>query len=281
MGLPLIDNYWCVEKISKGAFGEVWKAIRQGDCNNIIGNNKHNEVAIKIEKKEKKSQLRNEYTILSYITSTVCITPHVFHFGETPTFNYMVIELLGKSIDNYYRDTCNNISKTAETPLSILKYIGRQMLNCIQSVHKCGIIHRDIKPQNFLLSADNKKIYIIDFGISTLYIDNKKHHKPMTHQNSRLGTIDFISYYLHEGLSASRRDDLISMIYVIIYLYNNILPWQKKGVKSKYELKYNISPKMLCKGLPEKINIMLVYCYGLEYTTEPNYEYIRFLFETM
>ena len=74
---------------------------------------------------------------------------------------------------------------------------------------------------------------------------------------------------------------IIRFAIVIIYMYNNILPWQKNHVKSIYEMKYNIPPNILCKGLPEKINIMLVYCYSLEYTSEPNYEYIRFLFETM
>ncbi len=282
MGVPIINNYLCVEKISKGAFGEVWKAIYRDEYNSDNLHKKDNLVAIKVEKKERKSQLRNEYTMLSYINSTLHITPHVFQLGETSTINYMVFELLGKSVDNYYRDTCKKISKTPENISPILKHIGCQMLHCIQCIHKCGIIHRDIKPQNFLLSTDNSRMYIIDFGISTLFIDNKKYHKPMTRQNRVIGTIDFTSYYLHEGLSASRRDDLISMIYIIIYIYNNGLPWQKENeLKSVYEMKYYISPNRLCEGLSDKINIMLVYCYSLEYSTEPNYEYIRFLFETM
>ena len=281
MGVPIINNYWCVEKISKGAFGEVWKAICQDEYNSSNLHKKDNLVAIKIEKKERKSYLRNEYTMLSYINSSLHITPHVFHYGETSTFNYMVLELLGKSIDNYYNDICKNISKNPENILPILKHIGCQMLHCIQCIHNCGIIHRDIKPQNFLLSTNSKQIYIIDFGISTPYLDHKKKHKPITYNDNTMGTIDFISYYLHEGLSASRRDDLISMIYVIIYMYNNILPWQINDVKSIYEIKYNIPPNILCKGLPEKINTILVYCYSLEYIDEPNYEYIRFLFETM
>lgn len=283
MGIPQIKNYYFIEKISKGAFGEVWKAISNDSYNTNNNTNKGVEIAIKIEKKERKSHLRNEYAMLSYINPRLHITPSVFHLGETPTFNYMVIELLGKSIDKYYyHNTYNNILKSPCNKSSTLKYIGIQMLHCIQYIHKHGIIHRDIKPQNFLFSIDNKRVYIIDFGVSTLYIDNKKQHKPMTYHNSRVGTIDFISYYLHEGLSASRRDDLISMIYVIIYMYNEMLPWQKENrLKSIYEMKYNISPSDLCNSLSDKINVMLVYCYSLEYTAEPNYEYIRFLFETM
>jgi len=281
MGVPIINNYYCVKKISKGTFGEVWKAIQKDSYNINDYTKKNNEVAIKIEKKERKSQLKNEYAILSSINTTLNVAPRVFHLGETPTFNYMVFELLGQSIDKYYRDTCKNISKTNMNASTILKRIGTQMLRCIQSVHKCGLIHRDIKPQNFLLSIDNTRVYIVDFGISTPYINNKKHHKPLTHHDSAIGTIDFISYYVHEGLSASRRDDLISMIYIIIYIFNGVLPWQKNILKSIYETKYNISPDRLCEGMSDKINIMLVYCYSLEYTTDPNYEYIRFLFETM
>lgn len=281
MGVPIINGYYCVEKISNGSFGQVWKAIKKESFNNYNYNKKDNEVAIKIEKKERNSQLKNEYAVLSSIHTSLRITPHIFHFGETPTSNYMVFELLGQSIDKYYQGACKNISNTDVNISSILKRIGSQMLYCIQSLHKCGIIHRDIKPQNFLLSNDNRDIYIIDFGLSTSYIDRKKHHIPITYQDSAIGTIDFISYYLHEGLSASRRDDLISMVYVIIYIYNGILPWQKEGLKTIYEIKYNISPQRLCQGMSDKINIMLVYCYGLEYAAEPNYEYIRFLFETM
>ena len=281
MGVPIINNYYCLEKISKGAFGEVWKGIQKDNYNINDSIRKDSEIAIKIEKKERKSQLKNEYTILSSINTTLNIVPSVFYLGETPTFNYMVFELLGQSIDKYYHEYCKNKSNADVNTSSILKRIGTQMLQCIQGVHKCGIIHRDIKPQNFLFSLDNSRIYIVDFGISTPYINHKNIHKPSTYNDNAIGTNDFISYYLHEGLSASRRDDLISMIYVIIYMYNGILPWQKDRLKSVYEMKYNISPDRLCQGLSDKINIMLVYCYSLEYTTEPNYEYIRFLFEIM
>ena len=281
MGVPIINNYYCLEKISKGAFGEVWKGIQKDDYNINEPVKKETEIAIKIEKKERKSQLKNEYAILSSMNTTLNITPRVFYFGETSTFNYMVFELLGQSIDRYYHESCKNVSRPNVNTISILKHIGCQMLHCIQYIHKCGIIHRDIKPQNFLFSLDNSHIYIVDFGISTPYLDHKRKHKPMTYTDSTIGTIDFISYYLHEGLSSSRRDDLISMIYIIIYMYNGILPWQKDRLQSIYEMKYNISPDRLCEGLPDKINIMLVYCYSLEYTTEPNYEYLRFLFETM
>ena len=85
MGVPIINNYLCVEKISKGAFGEVWKAIYRDEYNSDNLHKKDNLVAIKVEKKERKSQLRNEYTMLSYINSTLHITPHVFQLGETST----------------------------------------------------------------------------------------------------------------------------------------------------------------------------------------------------
>ena len=295
MGVPTINNYHCVEKISNGGFGEVWRAINKDNHTVNDSNKPDKEVAIKIEKKERKSQLKNEYAILSSI-NILHTVPRVFYFGETIRFNYMVFELLGQSIDKYYLDSCRNVYKSNLTATPILKWIGTQMLQCIQSVHESGILHRDIKPQNFLLSIDRSQIYIVDFGLSTSYIDKKKHHKPELQHDSIVGSVDFISYYLHEGMSASRRDDLISMIYVIIYIHNGTLPWQinndtvyeerndivnSKKNESIYEIKYNISPDTICKGMSDKINIMLIYCYSLEYTTEPNYEYIRFLFETM
>ena len=278
MRLPMICNYHVIHKISNGAFGVVWKAIHHDSI-------KEEEVAIKIErKKERKSHLKNELKILKQMND-ITVVPQVKYFGETSNYNYIVMDLLGKTMGTYCRSN-NIISSNSPSDWSLIK-LGVHMLHCIQCVHSRGIIHRDIKPDNFLFSLDNSKLYIVDFGLSIPYLDVNKCHVHASANDNIVGSVDYISYYIHEGISASRRDDLISMVYVMIYISNKQLPWQlieytsmEERVCKIYQHKYSISPNMLCQGVPDMLVTILVYCYNLNYVDVPDYDYIRFLLET-
>lgn len=278
MRLPMIYNYHVIHKISNGAFGVVWKAIHNDSI-------KEEEVAIKIERRtERKSHLKNELNILKRLKG-LHVVPKVIYFGETSNYNYIVMELLGKTLGTYCRSN-NIISSNSTIDWSLIR-MGISMLHCIQSIHERGIIHRDIKPDNFLFSLDNSTLYIVDFGLSASYLDVNKCHISVSGNDTIVGSVDYISYYIHEGISASRRDDLISMIYVMIYIVNKQLPWQLKEyvsleerIRKIYEYKYSISPIMLCHGTPDILVTLLVYCYNLKYDEIPDYDYIRFLLET-
>lgn len=278
MRLPMIYNYHVINKISNGSFGVVWKAIHSDSI-------KEEEVAIKIERRtERKSHLKNELNILKRLKG-LPVVPKVIYFGETSNYNYIVMELLGKTIDNYCHSN-HVISFSSTIDWSLIR-LGISMLHCIRTIHERGIIHRDIKPDNFLFSLDNSKLYIVDFGLSVSYLDVNKCHVPISANDTIVGSVDYISYYIHEGISASRRDDLISMIYVMIYIMNKQLPWQlneyvsmEERIHKIYEHKYSISPNILCEGTPDILITILVYCYNLNYDDIPDYDYIRFLLET-
>jgi serine/threonine protein kinase len=170
------------------------------------------------------------------------------------------------------------------------------MIQIISRVHDAGIVHRDIKPENFMISfptaeqkqkqkkeVDGEKmLHIIDFGLSKFYMKGDK-HVTNTHDRSIVGTIRYISKYTHDGDVYSRRDDIISIIYVSIYLLKGTLPWcglyPKKGdTRTKEELVYDKKVKTtsdeLCEGLPALFKKLLDYAYSLEFEEKPDYLYM-------
>ena len=129
------------------------------------------------------------------------------------------------------------------------------MINRIEYIHSKYIIHRDIKPENFLLGkAKQKTIYLIDYGCSKLYMNAKKHeHIPFKEgiQNI-IGTERYCSIYTHLGKEQSRRDDIESFVYVMIYLLKGKLPWMGIRAKTKKEKVDKIKEKKLACGRTEK-----------------------------
>ena len=110
------------------------------------------------------------------------------------------------------------------------------MFECIKAMHKMEFIHRDIKSENFLVGFNKNisKIYAIDFGLAKRYIHPRTmDHIPMKQHGGLIGTARFASINAHLGLEQSRRDDLISLGYLFVYLAKGKLPWQKVRAKTK------------------------------------------------
>ena len=158
------------------------------------------------------------------------------------------------------------------------------MIEIIWRIHDAGIVHRDIKPENFMfsVSGEEKKLHIIDFGLSRFYMKGTNHVEN-THNRSIVGTIRYISLSVHEGDVYSRRDDIVSIMYVIIYLIKGNLPWMglvaKKGDKrTKDELVYSVKSKVttaeLCEGIPYLFKKLLDYSYTLDFDEKPDYSYM-------
>lgn len=268
----IINNYELVKKIGMGSYGEVWKGI-----NSLGAGEKKKEVAIKMEKRSSKNTLKCEIIILRYLKHLSCV-PKVKYYGQISKYNYIIMELLGDTIFKYYN---KQSSKDGE-----VKWLGLKMLNCIEEIHTVGIIHRDIKPENFLLTNDNKNVKIIDFGLAKQYMDNNGIHKPNKNHSNITGTLRYISKYVHLGNEPSRRDDVISFIYILIYLLNSKLPWQgmlsdENKIKNIYKLKKTFIIDQQCQQLPNKILDMLEYVEKIKYDEIPNYEYLYFLIKTI
>jgi serine/threonine protein kinase len=162
----------------------------------------------------------------------------------------------------------------------VVKYLIA-MIEIIGRVHEAGVVHRDIKPDNFMLDGE-KKLNIIDFGLSRFYMKGDK-HVVNTYDRSIVGTIRYISTHVHDGNVYSRRDDIISIIYVAIYLMKGKLPWtgmsSKKGdTRTKEELVYDKKLKTtseeLCEGIPYLFQKLLDYSYSLMFEDKPDYSYM-------
>ena len=183
----------------------------------------------------------------------------------------------------------------------VLKYMI-SIVEIIEKIHEKGVIHRDIKPENFMISEsriqDNhtdqsdptnptdqviKKVNIIDFGLSRIYIKEDV-HIPNKADSSIVGTMRYISTHIHEGNVYSRRDDIISILYVIIYLLKGKLPWcslkiepgdKRTKAEIVYEVKKQTPIPILCSGLPSIFERMLTYAYKINFEEKPDYTYLK------
>jgi len=260
-------------QLGKGGFGQIY-----------LGRNiKENiPIAIKVEENGTRSHLFLEYEILQDIQGDEGI-PKVYKFKQGHKHNYLIMELLGKSIDKLFSECNKNFS------YKTIFQIGYQMIQRIEYIHSKGYIHRDIKPGNFVIGKGDKSkiIYIIDFGLSKRYIDkNNKKHIPYKEGKGLTGTARYVSLFTHYGIEQSRRDDIEGIAYNLIYLAKGKLPWQ--GVKTKnkkekhkkiMESKIAYSPEQLCKDLPDEFVNLLKYSRNLEFEENPDYKSIKLMFK--
>ena len=206
-------------------------------------------------------------------------------FGTTPEYNILVMELLGPSLQALFESSYNNFS------LKTTCMVGIQILDRIEYVHSRKIIHRDIKPSNFVIGEEDKShiIYIIDFGLAKkFWSSTNKGHIPFVEGKKLTGTARYASVNALGGGEQSRRDDLESIAYILIYFLKGRLPWQGIRVANKddrykkiYEKKKNTTTKELCAGFPRELETFVNYVKHLQFTEVPDYDYLRQLLKNI
>ncbi|KAH9713431.1 Casein kinase 1-like protein 2 [Citrus sinensis] len=274
---PRVGNKFRLgRKIGSGSFGEIYLGT------NIQTNE---EVAIKLENvKTKHPQLQYEAKLYKILQGGTGI-PNLRWFGVEGDYNVLVIDLLGPSLEDLFNFCSRKLS------LKTVLMLADQMINRVEFVHSKSFLHRDIKPDNFLMGLGRRanQVYIIDFGLAKRYRDTATHqHIPYRENKNLTGTARYASMNTHLGIEQSRRDDLESLGYVLMYFLRGSLPWQglKAGTKKqKYEKisekKVSTSIEALCRGYPTEFASYFHYCRSLRFDDKPDYAYLKRLFRDL
>ncbi|KAK0421204.1 hypothetical protein QR680_015110 [Steinernema hermaphroditum] len=276
MDLRIGGRFRLGRKIGSGSFGEIY-----------LGENvqTQEEVAIKLEcVKTRHQQLHNESRIYKIMAGGVGI-PQVKWTGREGQYNIMVMDLLGPSLEDLF-----NFCNRRFTMKTILMLVD-QMIIRIEYIHVKNFIHRDIKPDNFLMGIGPhyNELFLIDFGLAQKFRDSRTGaHIAYRDGKSLTGTARYASINAHLGIEQTRRDDLEALGYVIMYFNRGQLPWQGLKAatkKQKYEKisekKMSTPTEILCKGYLAEFSMYMNYCRRLRFDEDPDYMYLRQLFRIL
>lgn len=253
----LANKYKLLEKLSQGSFGKVFKAenIRTGEI-----------VAIKTEVKSKEQKsLKMEAKIYQYLANTDGI-PQLKWFGATNNVNYLVTNLLEHSVTSLVKEYGRLSIKT-------VLLLGTQMIERLEILHGHYLIHRDIKPDNFMINISDKtnKIFLIDFGFCKRY-NYEGNHIEFKMNKTLIGTPNYVSLNVHKGCEPSRRDDLESCFYVMIYMLFG--KFFSINGEEQDPFKILVLKKEQLTNIPRFLTIAINYVRTLRFEEEPDYKYI-------
>ncbi|KAK1315114.1 Casein kinase I isoform delta-like [Acorus calamus] len=269
-------KYKLGRKIGSGSFGEIFLATHV-DTFEIV--------AVKIENnKTKHPQLFYEAKLYNVLQGGSGVANNKW-CGVDGEDNVLVLDLLGPSLEDLFVYCGRKFS------LKTVLMLAEQMINRIEFVHSKGYLHRDIKPDNFLMGLGRKanQVYIIDFGLAKRYRDSTTNrHIPYRENKNLTGTARYASSNTHLGIEQSRRDDLESLGYVLLYFLRGSLPWQGLKAatkKQKYdkicEKKLATPIEVLCKSHPVEFASYFHYCHSLTFDQRPDYGFLKRLFRDL
>ncbi|KAL5697569.1 Casein kinase 1-like protein hd16 [Ranunculus cassubicifolius] len=275
-------TYRVEKKLGKGGFGQVYVGRRISNPNGCIG---ALEVALKFEHRSSKGCNYGppyEWQVYNTLGGSHGV-PRVHYKGRQGEFYIMVMDMLGPSL----WDVWNNSSHTMSTEM--VACIAIEAISILEKLHSKGYVHGDVKPENFLLgppgTVEEKKLFLVDLGLATKWRENTSglHVEYDQRPDVFRGTVRYASVHAHLGRTGSRRDDLESLAYTLIFLLRGRLPWQGYQGENKGFLvckkKMATSPETLCCFCPLPFRHFLEYVVNLKFDEEPNYAKYVSLFD--
>ncbi len=272
MNNKLGDKYVIKGRLGSGEFGEI-----------VMGENKNTgrKVAIKIGRETDSIMLMNEAKIYNVLAGEEGF-PKMLGYGKEGKYSYLIMELLGKSLESKKREY-------GKYKVGDVIKIGISIFKKLEKLHDIGYIHRDLKPENIVYgdANDSEEIYIIDYGLTAGYMVGGVHidRREIT---SVIGTPRYISLNVHRGYLPSRRDDIESVGYILIYLLVEKLPWQdisesdmKKRLKIVERIKRDEDILELYPELSMEFLTIIKYSRELKYMERPNYRYLCGILENL
>ena len=269
----IFGKYKVLKELGKGAFGKIFQGV------NILTNE---QVAIKAEDWKVKGEfLEGEAYILYYLRNFGI--PEIKSFGTYKKYKILVQNLLGDNLDTLFLN-----DEEKKLNFKDICMIAIQLIDRLEYIHSKYVIHRDLKPENLLIDLETGTIiYLIDFGMAKKYRSGKtKKHIKFQITKKFTGTLRYSSVNATRGAELSRRDDLESAGYVLIYLsQRRYLPWIGLTAKNKrdkfynnYKMKKNMKEEILCQYLPKQFCDYMKYVKKLKFEEDPDYNYLRWLF---
>ena len=240
----------------------------------VLDKNNRKKISLKLFSKSS-LQFSIEKESLSILSSVPGI-PKLIGFDSSTQHNYLAYELLGDSLQELYSNRRFSLGCVLE--------ISSQLLTILELLHSYSFIHRDLKPENIYRGSrgtDKKtKIYLGNFGICKRYRDPiSKVHLRYSEYSGINGNLLFCSANANIGIEQSRRDDIESWFYIILFFIKGSLPWEiqakNESTVAVKNLKINTSIETLCEKTPVGFQAIFSYIKMLKYNEKPNYDYLK------
>ncbi|VDM96909.1 unnamed protein product [Thelazia callipaeda] len=249
----------------------------------IFSNNQLRDFA---PKTERSGSLKHEYAV--YKSLRVQNKQHratsLFRYGAVDGYRALVMSLMGPALEELFIYCGRKFS------LKTILLLADQMLDRLQTIHDAGYVHGNLTPDSFVMGVNENccKVYLINMKYASKFLKirgQSRKHIPYMEQMEFYGSHTFASINRHLGTVASRRDDLESFMYIMLYFLRGKLPWQIHEDSGRYkdvlEMKLSISLEVLCRGLPAEFVMAMSYCRSMKFAEIPDYIFLRRLFRNL
>mmetsp|Transcript_34710 Transcript_34710/g.61052 ORF Transcript_34710/g.61052 Transcript_34710/m.61052 type:complete len:350 (+) Transcript_34710:2741-3790(+) len=255
-------KYRVSQQLGKGSCGTVYKAY---------GVLEQKEVALKIGHK---SGVKPSELVVMKTLSSLSGFPEVFNAKTVCGCRFISMQLLGQ-----------NIHTIAQQKPMKLRGVGRMFLSILKrlkAMHKRGLVHRNLKPANFVYDLAGKKLYLTGLNLSMRYSGSR----PYSIEISELGNPLFCSLRAHYYKDTGPSDDLESLTYIAISLLPNSLPWKTVkntdcGLDTVRQLKENALSSKWFRSLPAELGEMLTFLRSCPAGDLPDFNYLGSLMKQL